>query len=306
MSDLPIVPFGKYKGKPITDLIADKSYVDWCKQQDWFKKFPSVYNIVVHQTIQSNTNSKTPEHNRIQNMFLKDDFQNSILTFICDLSPGTISKILDSIYSNEDYIKYFGEQTIDTSTFNYTHSKKSIEFEAVNNWDVILTCKAYSPHITSIIKGYDSDFNKILYITNSCDKLVSLSKLCTCTQVPFDMSMWVDMALFIEIKPILSDDYPCVLRKMKSQIELTNKIKYTYTDYCKYYILLVDKFSSDVTTIEDIKTIFEQSNIKVILLDEIKHSKISAKYVTILEDEYTGLKEKIKEYETKLKLLGRC
>ena len=33
----PIVPFGKYKGKPITELLADTSYVNWAKQMDFLK-----------------------------------------------------------------------------------------------------------------------------------------------------------------------------------------------------------------------------------------------------------------------------
>ena len=301
MSDLPIVPFGKYKGKPVTDLIADTPYLEWCKQQDWFKKYSNVYNIVVHQTIQTNTNSKTPEHNRIQNMFLKDDFQNCILTYICDLSPDVIYKLLDSIYKNKNYIDYFGKQTIDITTFNYSHSKKSIEFEAIYNWDVILKCSATSPYIESIVKVYNSDFNKISF----SDKFVSLSKLDSHQQVTFDIGLKVYQVLFIEIKPILGDDYPCVLRKMKSQIELTTSKDKSMFSYCnKHYILLIDKFSSEVATIEDIKSIFHQSNIQVILLHELKPSDLSPLYITILEEEYISLKEKIKEYEAKLKILN--
>jgi len=34
---LPLVPFGKYKNQPVTTLIGDQKYLDWCKEQDWFK-----------------------------------------------------------------------------------------------------------------------------------------------------------------------------------------------------------------------------------------------------------------------------
>lgn len=44
----PIIPFGKYKGQPITTLLKDTNYLEWCKQQEWFKKFPIVYNICVN------------------------------------------------------------------------------------------------------------------------------------------------------------------------------------------------------------------------------------------------------------------
>ena len=72
---LPLVPFGKYKGQPITTLLNDTKYLEWCKQQEWFQKFPIVYNICVNQTITTNNPySKTPEHNRLQNMFLERSF----------------------------------------------------------------------------------------------------------------------------------------------------------------------------------------------------------------------------------------
>ena len=38
--DLPIVNFGKYKGKCITDLLNDTKYVEWIKKtlvsKEWF------------------------------------------------------------------------------------------------------------------------------------------------------------------------------------------------------------------------------------------------------------------------------
>jgi hypothetical protein len=57
--------------------LKDTNYLEWCKQQDWFKKYPIVYNICVNQTIvNQNENSKTPEHNKIQNLFLEKENQN--------------------------------------------------------------------------------------------------------------------------------------------------------------------------------------------------------------------------------------
>ena len=76
----PNVPFGKYKGQPITTLLKDTNYLEWCKQQEWFKKFPIVYNICVNQKIVNQTeNSKTPEHNKMQNLFLEKENQNKFI-----------------------------------------------------------------------------------------------------------------------------------------------------------------------------------------------------------------------------------
>ena len=50
---LPLVPFGRYKGKPITTLMSDTKYLEHIKQQEWLKNYPIVYNICVNQTISS-------------------------------------------------------------------------------------------------------------------------------------------------------------------------------------------------------------------------------------------------------------
>ena len=74
---------------------------------------------------------------------------------------------------------------------------------------------------------------------------------------------------YVEVKPVLGDDYPCVLRKMKQQISLTQqtinierKYKYKYK-----YVLLMKDFSSSTTTKDQLIQIFQQSNIKVVFLN---------------------------------------
>ena len=86
---LPLVPFGKYKGQPITTLLNDTKYLEWCKQQVWFQKFPIVYNICVNQTITTtNPYSKTPEHNKLQNMFLEKKNVKKFLRLIYNPNDG--------------------------------------------------------------------------------------------------------------------------------------------------------------------------------------------------------------------------
>lgn len=55
-------------------MLADESYVSWFKNQAGMKeKYPTVYNVIV----MGNSRGKdepTPEHNKPQNLFLKDKF----------------------------------------------------------------------------------------------------------------------------------------------------------------------------------------------------------------------------------------
>jgi hypothetical protein len=45
--NIPIVPFGKYKGQSIVRLLQDKNYLDWCRSQEWLKKYSQIYNICI-------------------------------------------------------------------------------------------------------------------------------------------------------------------------------------------------------------------------------------------------------------------
>ena len=90
-SILPIVPFGKHKGQPLTTLINDTNYLNYLKNQEWFeKKFPIIYNICVNQTITTNNqNEKTPEHNKLQNLFLNEQNQIKLLNLVLGKKIGS-------------------------------------------------------------------------------------------------------------------------------------------------------------------------------------------------------------------------
>lgn len=60
----------------------------------------------------------------------------------------------------------------------------------------------------------------------------------------------------------------CVLRKLKSQIELTKNDYKTFGE-CKKFILVIGSFTSEYTSKEQLITIFKQSNIKIIFTHEI-------------------------------------
>jgi hypothetical protein len=75
-----------------------------------------------------------------------------------------------------------------------------------------------------------------------------------------------DSKICCELKPTLSDDYPCVLRKMKTQIELTQTDKKLGGSK---YILIIGSFTSKHTTKEQLITIFAQSSITIIFTDEL-------------------------------------
>jgi hypothetical protein len=305
---LPLVPFGKYKGQPITTLMNDTKYLEWCKDQEWFKKFPIVYNICVNQTITTtNPNSKTPEHNKLQNMFLDDK---------------NVEKLLKIIFKKTSKNIQFGSG--------------DIKFEGMFNWDLIVRnyqwwlCECDWTDETK--DQCDCELNK---------KHTERHKIPEgCGDLKFD-------ELYCEIKPLMGDDYPCVLRKMNTQIELTNNYatkqneesdKYMKEEMRRYYktseeytydrrerhirpiyVLIIKDFNSTTTTKEQLITIFNQSHINIIFIDELFNNLPSQiiteqveeiKDITIhstpqqeTEEENKLLREKLLHAEGKIKQL---
>ena len=299
----PIIPFGKYKGQPITTLLADTKYLEWCKQQEWFKKFPIVYNICVNQTIvNQNENSKTPEHNKIQNLFLEKENQNRLIDLLFKATKNKFNKINEG-FNHKDYSEYFQGCKESSMTFHQLFKIK-VEFETKYNWDILLQINK-NWHSQIVVK-----FKEEIYKNNDLEirqkYFNDIFNFDMQTGVMYPKLIYIDSYnIYIEIKPLLGDDYPNVLRKMNIQKDLT------YCDLDKrIIILLVKDFASSTTTREQIIQIFNQSNIKVIFLKDITEDDVKLvetnkdniselkEYIIKLEEENTMLKETLKQYET--------
>lgn len=256
--ELPLVTFGKYKGKPVTELIADANYLEWCKKQEFFKN-TSVYNIVVNQVIEK-TSSKTPEHNKLQNLFLDDHFCRKIY----DHNVDWVQKIQE-LYENELFTKIFGDQR-----FNEQITKKiNVQFEAEYNWDVKISYYIDIKSDKLTTSKYD-DFEIMRTLTKKTPIEWSYDYVSP-RVYEFCASQFESISVFIELKPLLGDDYPEVLRKMSTQIKLTKNDK-TFT-FNRFYILVKD-FDSSTTTREQLIKIFLQHDIKVIFMEDLEIDRI--------------------------------
>lgn len=285
--DLPIVSFGKYKGKPITEMIRDSNYIDWCKsQKGLLEKYPSIYNIVCVNTFQSsNTNSPTPEHNKIQNEFLKERVKQDFILKVLNISLNMdeLNTILEEIYTDSNYILLFGKQKFYVDFKNQLFENIKEEFESQFNWDIKLVFNIRRSKIKS--SGYinNQTYDKIFSrLPQEIREKISVSNPNTKTKTTsiylnflknylnniFEKYPYLTYRTcllsrcYCEIKTIVGDDYPCILRTMKNQIALMG------SGY-NIYILLIQKFESSSTTTNQLIDIFKQSDIKIIFTNEI-------------------------------------
>jgi hypothetical protein len=326
---LPIVTFGKYKGKPVTEFLADTSYVEWCKKQPgMLEKNPIIYNIVVKQQItSSNQNSKTPEHNKLQNLFLNTDNLSKLRKAVFKTHINNFEINLNNLIHDEDFIRLFGKHKKE-DLMNFTNPGKVI-FEDKYNWDMCFYIKTL--HISFDENGedkikykeqydikkeeymvekqkeqkwrkesqrggitderfkkiceekYEDEFNEHYrkyrdgdsYYKGFVEKYLSNHehRVCGYRQHDIELKLLPNYLLCCEIKPILGDDYPEVLRKMKTQQNLSNNdkkwAKSDYIQYNKIYLLLIGSFKSKAASREQLIEIFKQSNIIVKFINDI-------------------------------------
>jgi hypothetical protein len=182
----------------------------------------------------------------------------------------------------------------------------SVEFEFQHGWDLFLKYTLQHKYIKSNNKPFDyvvdyltkynllsrtidkstGEYNNYIFgtlchfIGNTIDSFklhnlvyINASMACSSDDHIKLSPCLHNHLIFCEIKPVLGDDYPCVLRKMKQQIGLTqiflSKNKHKFSSYTKSFVLFIDQFNSDVTSTEQLIDIFKQSNIIVIFLNQL-------------------------------------
>jgi hypothetical protein len=178
---------------------------------------------------------------------------------------------MQMLFTKDENVKRVIKEIISEEDINNIEDGNlSIEFEGNHGWDVIIM---------------DINFNKYL---NSKDEITD-DEYC-------DADKWYPY-IYVGIKVELNDDYPIMLREVKSQIELTEKtnknkleenkeqIKYEsrelykdldspFVNGCNYhyhskYCLLVDKLNATLVTRDELKDYFKNERITLIFLDEM-------------------------------------
>lgn len=275
MSNELTVPFGKYKGKPISSLIADKAYLNWCQSTNLLEKYPDVFKHIYCINISNNNNedTPTPEHNKLQNLFLEDTIKERLVQKIYeDRINSAYKPVLDFL----DLEKIGYEWSSDRWNISNT------VFESKFGWDVkfdwnndigMWTNKLDDNQLSKCKEFLDNPKCKFYY-----EFLEDNGKILVIHSIP--RSEFDNISFLLELKPIVGDDYPCILRKIQKQVQsidddltrqrITRNYCSEFSGYSGFQrVLLIEKFESKHTSLEQLKTIFSQHRIKVVILSEI-------------------------------------
>ncbi len=236
------VPFGKYKGKPIEVLANDPEYVKWIlSQQNIKSRYPEIISIVINNF---QTPSETPEHNAIQVKFIdpvyrlkfanfvskfpKKDFEETLLSI-----KEAVNKYLEKTYSisiNLSYVVF--EQSQDDGELEVLEKRNELAKQLLENAGGV---KLKTTEVIFESNGLDVLFSVSIDVINENSRVVKLYQECEIDYKTYQRRY------LIEIKPVVSDDFPAVLRQMKlSGAKILFLSKYTgigakQEEFVKYF-----------------------------------------------------------------------
>ena len=206
-----IVPFGKYKGQQIDSLLNDskfRSYCEWAiNQQNIRENYPDFYQIVVNFYFPPNDN--TPEHNALQNRLLDYKYCLAIGKLCnwklmskksCILNLGKEVRITKELPYRNEYERDKINDKLENLKYFMDLIDCIIEVDGVE----ILDGKPFFKMAKSVEDGWDI----IIKTDDSYCKLEECAALNNCSIN--------NRKIAIEIKTSLGDDYPKILRQMKS------------------------------------------------------------------------------------------
>lgn len=246
------VPFGKYKGQPMSVLAADLNYCQWLTAQDWFSKSqPTVYNLIVNNFVRP---EDTPEHNGFQARFLDKEYVKKLMK--CVVSVDTVRKLL---MQKRKYMLEVYEEDKDTferigSDYwldKVEKSKRRLEWmdESLKNYDFneLMRNDVTVEDDEFEVKGWD--YRARCYLNWNQSERVDL----------VTDSKYGEPELGVEIKPSIGDDFPTVLRQLKVQMEREPV----------FGVLVYDRFTGSGVTEDQMRAMIESSGFKVVRFDEI-------------------------------------
>jgi hypothetical protein len=208
-NDRAVVPFGKYKDQPVEVLAGDPAYANWLTAQPWFRdKFANIYNVIINNTGEP---AETPEHNQLQALFLDDEF---CLRFLAHSCPGQVQKDLkrEWVYCLERFNsrdrcegrRWVHEARSHSCTPNCDRCYERAWTENLIRDGLTHEVLPITQKITQREFEYSDGGRRNVDVLLSVTARVDAVGIYTC------------VGAAIEVKPSVGDDYPAVLRQMRS------------------------------------------------------------------------------------------
>ncbi len=247
-NEIQSIPFGKHKGKDLLDVAKDRNYVEWLLAQPWIKQtYPIIYNnlvaIIVNGGPVQNHIECTPDHNKLQAKFLDMETCKPIVKLACEVEFK-----IENVNFEVPFANQFADVVISYSRFSYIE-------KFVETGD----SESSPPHEVKHMRKmseYTWDSYKFSRYENKIHKYFSVRELIEKEGLPIKSKSWWDTHYaVIELKPIVGDDYPAILRKAISLSKAVERHEQKFE-----IMVLTEKYEGSVD-FENVKKIFKTNGI---------------------------------------------
>lgn len=272
-----LIPFGKYRNQPFETLLTDSDYAIWLLNSMKAKlehQYPALLAFLLGRY---GVPDCTPEHNKLQNRFLDRTFA---LQFALAASERIrdIPRMLSQFDLQASWTCFVEGALQKEKTFREAMSTRDVKAELDRvrdkleqvakalqfyaNTGTLLDSKWMTP-VTLRNLEFEQDGADVSYIADcGCD-------MGTTVNILGDTHLYgyrgVD-AFRVEVKPIIGDDYPAILRAMKA---------------VKTKQLLVGEYCGAGATWEEVVKVFALSGITVVRLEDVER--------TVVPDTFDGI-----------------
>jgi uncharacterized protein (DUF3820 family) len=266
------VPFGKYKGRPVIEMMADTNYVDWLMTQDWFAgKYQVVFNII---TGYNGNAAETPEHNSLQVKFLEPEVWTTILKTPA-IHANLEGRFEDRLGGDCYWAGYSLKEAKEKLDRCHSYTSDEDRQAAIDKVAEVELKLAESEKVREELTGKFGDqqmtivLEKVEFENSGCDVLGTVG-----VRVVTSHFTWgVNLTIAVEIKPGVSDDYPAILRQMLAMnLRLDNsftKDRFGYRHYQverrDFTVLYTQRVSAKGATPDQIRRIFESSGFTLVI-----------------------------------------
>lgn len=180
-----IMPFGKYKDRPLLDVLNDGKYVQWLICQPWFRdRYENLYVLITQGAQDADT--PTPEHNALQARFADQTYSTRVWAAAYNVNAANVPEGFDSWSAALKAIDAMPTPRLpDGYTVNYAAEQ-----------DLQNLAKRVARQAT-LARGVSRDFEQYGW------------------DVVLEMHGYE--ALSIELKPSIGDEYPAIVRTLNKR-----------------------------------------------------------------------------------------
>jgi hypothetical protein len=240
-----VVPFGKFKGRLIEEVLDDPQFLSWTQwalnQPGICERYASFCQIVINRGAAP---EETPDHNAMQVKFLDDDF---CVQFLACINPSYRAEALQALEKYRACDAVLISKTIAYNSNELSRARSRLEeakaWEKPDSWLVKCyteeqeTAQRHIDHLLQIKLQFQKSVSRLLFKISTrefehsgIDVVLKIDarsadhdpypEMPTTLRWPSGVDWWSTIlhefpVLSIELKPVIGDDYPAVLRQMK-------------------------------------------------------------------------------------------